>query len=246
MTWVRFRLGLPSESWLAEASRTHPKATIKATGVRTETTGAVLLRVAGTAAEHVADTLREHPAVEAADPLDGDGSETTVHVVGDLPPILDVTRRTGLPTESPARIIEGVATVEVIGDHDRLSLLGRRLARAGVDVTVDAIGRDGDATRLLTDTQRELVHAAVEAGYYHTPRRCTLTELAERQGIAKSTCSETLQRAEERLMSRFVDEGVPRSLLAEIDAETAGAGEDAPADVDSGGRRSGDEREVTA
>ncbi|MDZ7688314.1 MAG: helix-turn-helix domain-containing protein [Halobacteriales archaeon] len=57
----------------------------------------------------------------------------------------------------------------------------------------------------LTEKQRALVEKAVKMGYYDTPRRCSLTELAEECGIAKSTCSDTLHRAEERVLKEFVN-----------------------------------------
>jgi predicted DNA binding protein len=46
----------------------------------------------------------------------------------------------------------------------------------------------------------------VERGYYDTPRTCTLTELADHLGIAKSTASERLHRAEGAIIRAFVAE----------------------------------------
>jgi len=64
---------------------------------------------------------------------------------------------------------------------------------------------------LLTDRQRELLLAAVDAGYYDTPRECSLTDLATELDMAKSTVSETLHRAEGTIIEEFVadlDEGL--------------------------------------
>lgn len=49
-----------------------------------------------------------------------------------------------------------------------------------------------------------LLREAVERGYYDTPRRVTLVELAEELDIAKSTCSEILHRVEEQVLKRFL------------------------------------------
>jgi predicted DNA binding protein len=70
-------------------------------------------------------------------------------------------------------------------------------------------------SQLLSDKQRELVRAAVEKGYYDTPRTSSLTELAEEVGIAKSTCSETLHRAEETMIKQFMED-----LPTPIESET--------------------------
>jgi predicted DNA binding protein len=45
---------------------------------------------------------------------------------------------------------------------------------------------------------------AVEQGYYDTPRGCTLTELSDELGLAKSTLSERLHRVEEKVVKEFL------------------------------------------
>lgn len=52
------------------------------------------------------------------------------------------------------------------------------------------------------------------------PRRCTLTELAEAVDIAKSTCSETLQRVERTIVREFADDLPRRPLAPESVEET--------------------------
>lgn len=213
MTWVQFRLGLPEGSWIADVSREISNVTLRVMGVVADDgTGFVLLGIAGPDRESALGAIERHEGVDAVERIGDDEFETTVHVTGEPPRFVEAARRSGLPIEPPVEVVDGGAELEVVGDHDRLSALGRQLARADVAFDVEFVGRYGDATRVLTDTQHELVLAAIEEGYYDTPRGCTLTELAERHGIAKSTCSETLQRAEERLMKRFVD-ALPHSRI---------------------------------
>jgi predicted DNA binding protein len=59
---------------------------------------------------------------------------------------------------------------------------------------------------LLTDRQRRLLETARDRGYYDTPRRITLTELANELDFAASTCSEVLHRAEERIVKEHLRE----------------------------------------
>ena len=63
-----------------------------------------------------------------------------------------------------------------------------------------------ETDHLLTDRQRTPVETAVAEGYYDTPRDCTLTELAEEVDVAKSTASETLHRAEGKIIEQLVGE----------------------------------------
>jgi predicted DNA binding protein len=59
---------------------------------------------------------------------------------------------------------------------------------------------------LLTPEERETVASAVEAGYYGTPRDATVDDLADRLDTPHSTVQYRLQRAEEKIVSRFASE----------------------------------------
>lgn len=219
MTWVRFRLGLPQGSWIADVSRANPTTTYRILGaVSDDGVGYTLLAVIGPGRDATVEELAVHEEVVGVERLGSGELETTFHVTAEAPRFFDAARRSGLPIEPPIEVVDGDAELDIAGGHDRISSLGRRLADVDIDVDVELVGRYDAATRVLTDTQRELVLTAIDAGYYDTPRRCTLTELAERHGIAKSTCSETLQRAEERLMKRFVEQ-LPHDETADVDAE---------------------------
>lgn len=218
MTWVQFRLDLPDGSWIADVSRSNPATTYRTLGVVADGgIGYTLLSVSGPGRDVAVDDLERHDAVDRVETLGAGEFETTLHVTAETPRFFDAARRAGLPIEPPIEVVDGSAELEIAGDHERISTLGRRLASLDVAFDVELVGRYDAATRVLTDTQRELVLAAIDAGYYDTPRRCTLTELAEREGIAKSTCSETLQRAEERLMKRFI-EGLPHDERTDADS----------------------------
>jgi len=75
---------------------------------------------------------------------------------------------------------DGVGLVEITGADiqsvaasiDRLSELGNQLEAFGIGFEVESIDRYVDPDRLLTDRQRRLLVAAVEHGYYDTPRDC--------------------------------------------------------------------------
>jgi predicted DNA binding protein len=59
-------------------------------------------------------------------------------------------------------------------------------------------------TELLAEEQREALHAAVEHGYYQTPRAVDLSTLAETLDLPRSTLSYRLRRAEAQLAQQFV------------------------------------------
>lgn len=55
----------------------------------------------------------------------------------------------------------------------------------------------------LTYEQRAALEAAVEMGYYETPRDCTLADVADETGVPRSTLQYRLQRAESWLATQF-------------------------------------------
>lgn len=53
----------------------------------------------------------------------------------------------------------------------------------------------------LTDRQLAALRIALENGYYEQPRRCSVSDLAERTTVARATFEEHLRKAENKLIS---------------------------------------------
>ena len=232
MSRTEFRLDLPAGSWLGDVSRSVPAATLRVAETIAldgdDEGAAATVLVAGADRDRAEDALRDHERLARVTTFERRGDGRTLRVVGRAPAYFPAARAVGLPIGSTVSVTDGRARMTVVGDRDRIEAFGRRLAADGTTVGVAATGGDGP-DRTLTEAQRELVFEAVRSGYYDTPRRCTLTEVAEANGIAKSTCSETLHRAEGRVMRRFVDGegpfapasdgGIERSETARFDAD---------------------------
>jgi hypothetical protein len=100
----------------------------------------------------------------------------------------------------------------VLGEADRLEAAVAALeADDGVRVAIDGVaprpgpsraGRIGGGD--LTGRQREALAAAWEAGYYEVPRTAALATVADELGVAESTASNLLRKAEARLVGRAV------------------------------------------
>lgn len=62
----------------------------------------------------------------------------------------------------------------------------------------------------LTDSQREVLLAAFEAGYFEEPRNATLSEIADDLGISQPAVSGLLRRGIQRLiLSSIIDDSEP-------------------------------------
>lgn len=92
----------------------------------------------------------------------------------------------------------------VVGDCALMDL--RRLTDAST--RTGHMQSDGES---LSASQREALHAAVEHGYYETPRAVDVGDLAELLDIPRSTLTYRLRRAEAYMANRFVAQERPVS-----------------------------------
>lgn len=210
MPQARLRVDLPEGPWVADVSRDHPEAVFEVlTALPEEGQGFGLLQIRSEAVDAVLEAIRAHETIEEVSVIQRTEDAATIQIVTTRPMILLAAKRSGIPIEMPVEIRDGIAVVDVSAGHDRLSALGEQFSSMGIRFEIEYIQQRLHPDQLLTDRQRELLRLATSMGYYDTPRECTLTELAEEIGLAKSTCSETLHRAEEVVVKKFVEELLP-------------------------------------
>jgi len=65
----------------------------------------------------------------------------------------------------------------------------------------------------LTDTEQDTLEAAVEGGYFNSPRGTTLEELSDAFDISKMGASKNLRRGQRKVLEEVVE------LLADLDAD---------------------------
>ncbi|WP_049947519.1 helix-turn-helix domain-containing protein [Candidatus Halobonum tyrrellensis] len=198
---------IPDGIWIGDVTRAHPDAAVRILSALTgDDSGVGLVEITAPELQALLDDLRENGSVTELTVLERTAETALVQFETTMPLLLLPVEDSGVPLTMPFTIQEGEAEWELTAPQHRISNLGTQLNEFGISFTVDEIRQQIEPEQVLTDRQLRLVRAAVEEGYYDTPRRCSLTDLAETVGLAKSTCSETLHRAEERVMKRFLDE----------------------------------------
>ena len=73
------------------------------------------------------------------------------------------------------------------------------LQRVSSLVDADAVGGFG-----LTERQSDALHLAFERGYFDTPRRCHLADLAAELGISRPSVADRLRRGQRRLIANTI------------------------------------------
>jgi DNA-binding MarR family transcriptional regulator len=155
--------------------------------------------------EHVRSVLTAHPAIE--DFLVAGDRDLFVYLEsrpGEL------TRRL-LTAESESAVVaetpfgytgDGGLRGTLVGSDDALARFVDALPDA-LTLEVERLGeyhpQTDDLASILTPRQREIVAAAVQRGYYASPRRVSQRELASALGIASGTLSQHLQRIEAKV-----------------------------------------------
>lgn len=201
MTQARFVASLPEGTWLGDLSRTFPEATFRLlTVLEDESRGVGLCWLAASEVNAVFDQLGSREDVKTVTVCHQTTTEATIQFEADESLLLWGALESGIPVEFPLRIADGTVVLDLVGEATRITEFGLRLESHDIAFTIEYIreytGRDGQ----LTQKQHSLVSTAIELGYYDTPRECSLTDLADSVGLAKSTVSETLHRAESTLI----------------------------------------------
>lgn len=210
MPEARLEVTLPEGVWIGELTREFPDAQFRILAALSS--GDAGVGLAEIHSESLAELLERMAAYEDVihlDVLNEPDESALVQFETTLPLLLLPARDSGVPLEMPFDLSNGSAVWEVTAPSDRLSELGAQLKAFDISFTIDYIQHDIDKERLLTDSQRDILERAIELGYYNTPRGCSLTELASEVGRAKSTVSETLHRAEGKVIKEFVGEDGP-------------------------------------
>ena len=205
MPRAKLTLSIPEGVWIGDLSRSHPETQFRIlSALPDDSRGFGLVEVISTETEDVIADMWDADEIAGFDLLQRHDDVAIVQFETTEPFLLLPVIDSHVALEMPFELSSGEATWEITAPQERLSALGEQLEAFDIAFDVVHIHQHIDSEQLLTERQRLVVTSAVEAGYYDTPRCCSLTELADELDIAKSTCSETLHRAEEKIVKQFV------------------------------------------
>jgi hypothetical protein len=206
MPHAKLTVTVPERVWIGEISRRYPDAVFRVLAAFTDDDAGIGL--AEIESDRLAAILRDMDDSEDVGGLEilrHTESKALVQFETTMPLLLLPARDSGVPLEMPVEICDGTVTWDLTAPRDRLSALADQLENFDISYRVEYVREEPSDETLLTDRQRRIVTAALEAGYYDTPRETSLTDLADELDIAKSTASETLHRAEEKIIKDFLE-----------------------------------------
>jgi predicted DNA binding protein len=158
--------------------------------------------------DQFADLARDEPGVESVTAAtDGAVAHALLEIRDDDVPVFGgsaaAVDRPGLVVRRPLVYRDGRIHGHLVGDPDALQGVVEDAPDA-VAISIDRIGQfpspQADPATVLSDRQAEAVAAALDLGYYDTPRDATHEDVAEALGCAPSTATTHLQKAEAKLV----------------------------------------------
>ena len=201
---------LSDSEWAYGVSTRHPDAEFELLAVEPgEMECFQLVRVTASDPTAATEFMASSPGFRSFSVVQSGEAAAVVRFRAETPLVLFTLHRANIPFEPPFTCRDGRGSIQVTAPDPALSELTGYFEQYGVSFTVESLRQEIDVESTLTPRQRELILIAVEKGYYDTPRDCTLTELADAAGVAKSTASETLHRAEGAIVRQFA--GAARS-----------------------------------
>lgn len=210
-----FDVVLPDTAWVGRVSRQYREVEFRLlAGVRVEDgaieLGEFLIRRTGRRGhdddrraadvDAIATAIRDDPAVFDFDLLHASSDRALAQYRTVDTHLYDLSAVARVAPSFPVSVRAGRVVHEVNLPRARLEEMTAALEMAEYDYEMRSITRTDDASSLLTPRQYEAVETALSHGYYDTPRRATLTEVAGAMDVDKSTLSDLLHRAEERLV----------------------------------------------
>ncbi|MFB6077827.1 MAG: helix-turn-helix domain-containing protein [Halarchaeum sp.] len=124
--------------------------------------------------------------------------------------LLDLLEAHRLVLDTPVRFDATHVTVSLLGRAGDISDAADAIPDAvRADMHVDGLteytAEGGDLRSRLTDRQRDVLDAAVAAGYYDTPRTATVADVAASLDIGESTASEHLRKIASRVLPHLAN-----------------------------------------
>lgn len=210
MVRASLTLTIPERTWIGTVSRQFPEAKFHVRSAQScDGIGVGFVELVASDPIKVSEEIERYDAVHTVEIFQQGEGRVLVQIEAEEPILLQLLDKTGVPVEMPFEITDGEVRWELTTTRTRLSTLSTELDQSNLGYMVEHIWDSTQFSQILTDRQQDIIRTALERGYYDSPRKCTQEELATEFDMAKSTCSEILHRAEERIIKQFEDGNQP-------------------------------------
>lgn len=191
--------------WLAILSTEFPEAMFNVSATIPINNGLLgIVEVRTQDGRRIMETVEERSEVESCELLHTDDQMVVFQFTSRMTESYEALISSGTVPQYPVSLQNGWYSAQLTAPQDQLSGYLDEITDVDIPYEIVSLTHSYNPSEVLTERQWQVVTEAVERGYYEATRRCTLTELAERFDINKSSMSKLLQRAEKRIVTEFV------------------------------------------
>ncbi|HMF34129.1 MAG TPA: helix-turn-helix domain-containing protein [Candidatus Lokiarchaeia archaeon] len=206
------QIPIPVESWLAEVSKLYPNLIINiqmaltsmARGQPFKDINTVLAQFSSPDWEVIVQIIENHPRVLQVNKWSGDENSILINVKYEYGRLFRIVQQSECMHKYPIVVQDGTSSWELLGPRDKIDQFLSSLDQ--LQILYDLVSIKSFQTRRdheeLTERQETVLQMALKYGYFETPRRITLAELAKRLNIATSTLSGILRRISRKRMTQ--------------------------------------------
>lgn len=197
---------IPAKLWISEISKEYPECNfeiISAMPISFEKpVGNNMVKIMTGTPYVLIDRIKNHPSIESVSIIEQSANCVVLNTQTKDEHMLEALIKSKVIIHFPVIIKDGKAEFVLSGLRTAIDQFFEILDNKGIKYEIRSLGKyvQDRAIMELTARQLEIYYRAQQEGYYDVPRRITLTELADKLNIAKSTLSSILQRIHKKLI----------------------------------------------
>ena len=191
---------MPEGHWSGDVSRERPEAVLRIEETMPLGRGRGTAKISSSS--ELVTELISHTGIDDVRDLGGNRYEVDIAPKGGG--YIRQIREVGVIPQSPFEVRDGWVDWTIECSAEKSRELVQLLREGGIPYRVVSTRSTG--SRMLTPRQRVIFDSAMNEGYWETPRRITLSALAELLGLSKSTLSVHLHKIEGVVLNSFADD----------------------------------------
>ncbi|MBN2153899.1 MAG: helix-turn-helix domain-containing protein [Candidatus Lokiarchaeota archaeon] len=202
---VKMVFELPEQRCMFRLSKLYPNLIFKNISMLpiADNMGNTLVEVSGSRAQQLLGDMEGEPNVASARIVLDTPEQVIINVHVNEAIVLNLLGETKVIVDYPIVFQDGHGFLTLIGGRGDVDALLTRFEERGIIFTVKSIGGIS-SKEILSERQKEVLVRSLKAGFFETPRRVSLTELAREFDVSPTALSEMIRRLSKRLAEHYV------------------------------------------
>jgi predicted DNA binding protein len=202
---IKIVFSLPEQRCMFRLSKLYPDLIFKNISMLPilENMGNTLVEVSGSRAQKLLDDMKKEKNIASAKIVLDSPEQVLINVHVNEAIILNLLGETKVIIDYPLIFQDGQGFLTLIGERSDIDALLTRFEERGIDFTIKSIGGT-NSKEILSEKQKDVLVKSLKAGFFETPRKVSLTNLAKEFDVSPTALSEMIRRLSKRLAEHYV------------------------------------------